>query len=58
MNGNIEQLNGNGVFHTRCLAYITNNPGTSYAEAARILAGKDVKAAKVRTSLRKAAATK
>jgi hypothetical protein len=58
MNGNIEQLNGNAAFHQRCLAYTQNNPGTSYADAARILAGKDARLAKVKTSLRKAAATK
>ncbi len=55
MNGNIEQLNGQAAFHQRCLAYTQNNPGVSYADAASRLSAKDAKAAKVRTSLRKAA---
>ncbi len=56
MNGNIEQLNGNGVFHQRVLAYTQNNPGVSYADAASRLVTKDGKAARSRESLRKAGA--
>ncbi len=58
MNGNINQLNGNAAFHTRCLAYVQNNPGMTYAGAASRLVAKDAKAKRVTESVRKAAAGK
>lgn len=46
MNGNIAQLNENHNLNTRALAYVTNNPGTSFVDAVNAIVRED--AAKAR----------
>ena len=52
MNGNIEQLNRNQDLNRRAVAYATNNPGVSVAEAVGIIAQQDAARARRVTRIR------